>query len=363
MSDKIPRILIAAGGTGGHIFPALHVAKAIAGLVPEAQIAFIGSGRPLEEKLIEGNGYRRFILPATRVMQQGLGGIFKLLLSLPSTVAAVRRLYREFKPDVVVGMGGYVSVMPVMVARLSGIPTWVHEAEIAPGLANKLLGIFSTKVSIAFQATKMLRPRELIYTAHPVRPELAGIAQNPSAARPQRLLIIGGSQGARSIDEAFINLAPELKKMAVIVHHQTRPENVEALMSAYGDAGLEATVVPFITDMADAYRNCDLVVSRAGAGAIFELMVVNRPAIVVPYPFAQGGHQEGNAQLLVAAGKGLMVGEGEHFAQRLLSAMKIIMEPEKYKEMRATEVNLKPLGAATEIASGILGLVSKSGLS
>lgn len=359
MSNKIPRILIAAGGTGGHIFPALHVAKAIAELSPGSQVAFIGSGRPLEEKLIDGNGYRRFVLPATRVMQQGLGGVFKFLFSLPSNLAAVRRLFREFKPDVVVGMGGYVSVMPVMVARLSGIPTWIHEAEIAPGLANKLLGIFSTKVSIAFQTTKMLRPRELIYTGHPVRPELAGIAQTPFAPQPQRLLIIGGSQGARAIDEAFIQLAPELKRMAVIVHHQTRPENVETLRRAYADAGVDASVVPFITDMAEAYRNCDLVVSRAGAGAVFELLVVNRPAIVVPYPFAQGGHQEGNARVLVASGKGILVTEGERFPERILGALEVMTDPEKYREMRASHVNLKPLGAAKEIASGVLGLIPK----
>ncbi|NDC39034.1 MAG: UDP-N-acetylglucosamine--N-acetylmuramyl-(pentapeptide) pyrophosphoryl-undecaprenol N-acetylglucosamine transferase, partial [Proteobacteria bacterium] len=199
MSKNAPRILIAAGGTGGHIFPALHVARATAQLSPGAAVAFIGSGRPLEEKLIDGSGYQRFVLPSVRIMQQGVLGLVKFALTAPFAIFKVRALLKEFKPDVVVGMGGYVTVLPVLVAKLMGIPTWIHEAELHPGLANKVLGLISSKVSVAFSSTRMLTSRELIHTGHPVRPELAGIATMPSPDVPRRLLIVGGSQGARAI--------------------------------------------------------------------------------------------------------------------------------------------------------------------
>lgn len=356
MSKDSPRILIAAGGTGGHIFPALHVARAVAQLAPGASVAFIGSGRPLEQRLIDGAGYKRFVLPSVRIMQQGVVGLLKFALSAPVAMLKVRALFREYKPDVVVGMGGYVSVLPVLVARLMGIPTWIHEAELYPGLANKLLGLFSSKVSVAFESTKMLTSRELLHTGHPVRPELAGIATMPSPERPRQLLIVGGSQGARAIDEAFIELAPTLQPLGVVVRHQTREENCQRLIDAYGAAGVAATVQPFISDMPEAFRWCDIVVSRAGAGAISELAVVNRPAVLVPYPFAQGGHQVGNAQVLVDAGKAVMIEEGANFPARVLLALRQLLEPAAYRSMRQIAPNLIALDAASKIAAGILEL-------
>jgi UDP-N-acetylglucosamine--N-acetylmuramyl-(pentapeptide) pyrophosphoryl-undecaprenol N-acetylglucosamine transferase len=237
-----------------------------------------------------------------------------------------------------------------------GIPTWIHEAEIHPGLANKLLGIFANKVSVAFASTKMPMSRELIHTGHPVRAELAGIAAMPIPQQPRQILIVGGSQGARAIDEAFVALAPAMRSLGVVIRHQTREENCQRLTEAYATAGVEATVQPFIADMPEAFRWCDIVVSRAGAGAISELAVVNRPAVLVPYPYAQGGHQRSNAAVLVDAGKALMVEEGEGFAAQLLSALRELLNPAVYSSMRQIAPNLLSLDAASKIAAGILEL-------
>lgn len=356
-ADEV-RVLIAASGTGGHLFPALFIARAFRELLGErARIEFVGSGRPLEAKLIDGAGFVRHVITTAGVKRRGLKGLLEFASTLPRALLGVRRILKTLKPHVVVGVGGYVSVLPVTLARLYGIKTWIHEAELRPGMANSLLCRYAQRVSIAFEKAVMPRASNLVYTGHPVRPELSQVRPVPDLkASPRRILVIGGSQGAQAIDAAMLGLAEFLRRHEVELRHQTRPENVEAMKSEYASHKLKAEVSGFIDDMAAAYDWCELIVSRSGAGSVMEIGVVNRPAILIPYPYAQGNHQAANARTLESAGKALIVEEGAHFGERLRGALSKLLDPHGYNEIKNRPFESRSPGASHAIARGCLEL-------
>jgi UDP-N-acetylglucosamine--N-acetylmuramyl-(pentapeptide) pyrophosphoryl-undecaprenol N-acetylglucosamine transferase len=352
------RVLVAASGTGGHLIPALHIMRAIQAAQPEAVIECIGAGRPLEEKIIVSNGFTRNIIKASGVKQRGVLGLVQFVAGLPVAVFQCVRLFRRFKPDIVVGVGGYVSVLPVVVARLLRIQTWAHEAELHPGLANRVLGYFAKTISTAFAETEIRGGAKLIFTGHPVRPELKGVDRatiRPGA--PKRLLILGGSQGARGLDQAIADFGALLHERSVEVVHQCRPENAELVVNAYRAAKVHASVVSFIDDMAGAYEWCDVIISRAGASSVAEISCVNRPAIFVPYPFQQGTHQTDNARALANQSKALIVEETQpEFGRRLRDALESILSEETFKAMKDAPCEPRGLEAADAIARGILAV-------
>ena len=352
------RVLVAASGTGGHLIPALHIVKALEKAAPGCVIEFIGAGRPLEEKIIVGNGYVRHVVASAGVKRRSIVGVLQFLWRFPRGVLQICSLYRRFRPDVVVGVGGYVSVLPVVVARLKGIPTWTHEAELHPGLANRVLGHFADRMSISFPDTRIRGRAKTEYTGHPVRPELSAVdGVSVRAGAPSRLLVIGGSQGARGLDQAVPDIAGVLAAKAVEVVHQCRPEAVDLVVNAYRAGKVKASVVPFIDDMPGAYGWSDIIISRAGASSVAEIACVNRPAIFVPYPFQQGTHQTDNAKALAARGKALVVEEREpEFGRRLREALSKILEPEAFQQMKEAPVDARGLEAAGRIAQGIVSL-------
>lgn len=350
------RVLVAASGTGGHLIPALHIMRAIKVAHPEAVIECVGAGKPLEEKLLVGNGFTRHIIKTAGVKRRGLVGMLQFLILLPLGLLQSVLLVRRFKPTVVVGVGGYVSVLPVVVARLMRIPTWAHEAELHPGLANRVLGYFANTISTAFAETAIRGRAALVHTGHPVRPELKNIDTitiRPGA--PSRLLILGGSQGARGLDLAIPDFGPVLKEKGVEVVHQCRPENAELVVNSYRAAKVKASVVSFIDDMAGAYEWSDVIISRAGASSVAEIGCVNRPAIFVPYPFQQGTHQTDNARVLARQSKAVIVEEREpEFGRRLAEALGSILTEETFQEMKNTPSESRSLEAADSIALGII---------
>lgn len=359
-ATKPLRIIVAASGTGGHLIPALHIVRALQKERPDSIIEFIGAGRPLEEKLIVGNGFTRHIVSSTGLKRTGPLGALGFVARLPIGVWQCLRLFATFKPDVVVGVGGYVSVLPVVLARGLRIPTWTHEAELHPGLANKFLAHFADRMSVAFDETKLSGRVKTECTGHPVRPELKGVDRDsvrPDA--PKRLLLLGGSQGARGIDEAIPYVAELLNQRNIEVVHQSRPENLDLVLNSYRAAKVRASVVSFIDDMAGAYDWSDVIISRAGASSVAEISCVNRPTIFVPYPHQQGTHQTDNANELVKKGKALLVEEnGPEFGRRLKEALAKILEPQTYTEMKRAPSEPRGLQAAEVIARGIVGLVA-----
>ncbi len=356
------RVLIAASGTGGHLIPALHIARALKAAAPGAVIEFIGAGRPLEEKLIDGSGYQRHVVASAGVKRRSIVGLIQFVARLPVGVLQTLRLFRHFRPDVVVGVGGYVSVLPVALARLKGIPTWAHEAELHPGLANKTLGYFADRMSISFANTRLKGRVKTEFTGHPVRPELAGVERfEVRAGAPSKLLVLGGSQGARGLDQAVQEIAPLLAERGVQVVHQCRAESLDLVANGYRAVNVSASVVPFIDDMGGAYDWSDVIISRAGASSVAEISCVNRPTIFVPYPFQQGTHQTDNARELEKQGKAVIVEETQpEFGKRLLAALERLLDPAIFVAMKRAPSDPRGIGAAERIAQGILSIRRRS---
>ncbi|MBX7138616.1 MAG: UDP-N-acetylglucosamine--N-acetylmuramyl-(pentapeptide) pyrophosphoryl-undecaprenol N-acetylglucosamine transferase [Oligoflexia bacterium] len=352
-----PRILIAASGTGGHLFPALFIAKKIRALSPTAEVAFVGSGRPLEIEILGKSGFPLHRIRAVGVKRLGLRGFVDFMLKLPLTLLDVWKLLGAFSPDAVIGVGGYVSVFPVLLGRLRKIPSWIHEAEINPGLANRVLSLFASRVSVSFADAKIGCKTKMVFTGQPVRDELLSLAAQPKNNPPRNILVMGGSQGAQALDLAVRELAPLLRDRNLALWHQCRPENEAPLTAHYRNTGIEARVTKFIENSAEAFAWSDLIISRAGAGAVSELSVINIPCILVPYPFAQGNHQKHNADTLAAPGKALIVEEGNEFVARLRGALLELLEPGAWQKMRAAPGVSRPADAAKAIAAGALELI------
>ncbi len=356
------KIFIAASGTGGHLFPALLVAKTLRKLEPACEVVFVGSGRALEAEVIDKGGFRRHVINTVGVKRLGVLGLLRFLWTLPRAFLQTYRLFSVEKPELVFGAGGYVSVLPVLMACLRGVPSWIHEAEIKPGLANYALSFFATKISVAFRETVMPCAQKVIVTGQPVREELVGIGNEAVGARvngpPEHLLVLGGSQGAKALDDAMREVAPWLASQNIEVWHQGRPENVEALQAEYGRVRVKARVVSFIEAMPEALKWADLIVSRSGASTVMELGVVNKPAILVPYPFAQGQHQKANALTLVNAKKAILVEEGAGFVERLQEALRTLFVPANYQTMKAAHYAGRNADGAVNIARGLLALIS-----
>ena len=357
-----PVILIAASGTGGHLFPALYIARAIRAQHPSAKIVFLGAGRPLEADILGRGEFELKAIKMVGVNKRGVRGIVELLTVLPSAVLGVWRLFRELQPSAVVGVGGYASVLPVVYAALRRIPTWIHEAEPKPGLANGLLAPIAGTVSLAYRGAQMSRRAHTVFTGHPVRPELLAVRTHVPEGEPlSRLLVMGGSQGAEGIDRAMCALAPRLRahfgERGLQVVHQCRKGNVTAVNDAYRGQ-LEAEVLPFIEDLPAKYQWAHVIISRAGAGTVTELGIVNRPAILVPFPLKEI-HQHENARVLSDQGKALLVEEGGGFEDRLFEAIRALFTVAEHQRMQALPCQERVTNAAETIARGVLAMVSK----
>lgn len=360
MQEKV-RVIIAASGTGGHLFPAVFIAEEFKKKCPNVELRFIGSGRPLEEKILSNKGFEVLTIPTYGVKNLGIAGIARFLATMPLSFIKTLSIIRKHKPQVVLGVGGYVTVIPVMAAKLFGIPTWVHEAELKPGLANKVLKDFASKISIAFKEAELGSHKNAVYTGHPVRQDLRqvtpGIAMGHS---PKKILILGGSQGANALDEQLPKLLADFKNLHLDIRHQCREVNVEKVLDAYDEHKLSAQVEYFIDNMAEAYSWADIIIARSGAGTVMEVGVVNRPTIFVPYPHAQGDHQTANAMTLVNAGKALIVQEGEDFEIKLKTALEKILDPSTYFAMKLGKYESRSLDAAERIVNGCLKLIQKT---
>lgn len=358
------KILIAASGSGGHLLPAVQIAKAIKTLEQNAEILFVGTGRPLEAKLIDAQGFKRVVFDSTGVKNAGLAGVAKFLISLPVAIWQVQKIFSQYKPDIVVGVGGYVSVLPVIIGFLNRKPTWIHEAELKAGMANGLLSWFATKVSIAFSNARLPYMKNIVYTGHPVRQELLTAVKNsdhPLSNQP-KVLILGGSQGAHALDEAGIALASYFKQHNLEILHQARQSNVDKVQAAYQSAAVSAKVVSFVDDMTAAYAWADIVVCRSGAGTVMEIEALNLPCIFVPYPFAQGNHQEANAKFLSDRGKAAVVKEGQDFSKRLGLEISSLINQQRYREMLNLPSERRSFSAAEKIAAGVLELLKSTAI-
>lgn len=305
------RIMIAGGGTGGHLFPGIALAEEFHARNPAYTILFVGTTRGLEQRVVPALGYSLRTLTSAGIVGSGIRGKLIGLLSFIVGFFQALHLIVQFRPDLVIGTGGYVSAPVIISAWILRKRTAICEQNSIPGLTNRMLGKIAGTVFIAFGESKRFFPHDrTIDTGNPIRRAfLQTITVGPEKSDRFCILILGGSQGARSLNQAVVATLDRLQPLRNEVEfiHQTGYQDQAWVESAYHEKGLTALVTPFIDDMARWYRRADLVISRAGAITLTELLISGKASILVPYPYAAYNHQEMNAQSVVDKGAAAMI--------------------------------------------------------
>lgn len=360
------RIIIAGGGTGGHIFPAIAIANAIKAKDPTVSFLFIGARGKMEMEKVPQAGYEIEALDIAGFNRSNLFKNITLPYKLVKSFLQVRNIFKKFTPDAVVGVGGYSTFPVLRYAQKKGIPTFIHEANSFAGKSNILLGDRSVKVFTGTEGMEKFFPAEkIMVTGNPVRKNISRINTTRDEAlrsfglSPEKttLLVMGGSLGARSINDVIAQHVHELGPLNLQLIWQTGKNNAE-MYKKRGSAFSHVWVDVFITDMDRAYAAADVVVSRAGAMSVAELCVVKKPVIFVPYPHAAEDHQTVNAMHLVKQDAALLVADKDAITALFPAILNLAMD--KAKQM-ALKTNIAPLGITNAddiIATEILNHIS-----
>ena len=341
------KILIAAGGTGGHIYPGIAVANEIMRRDAESEVLFVGTARGLETKIVPANGFQLSLINSAGLKSVGIAGILKGLWILPKSFLEARTVIKEFKPDVVVGAGGYVSGPVLMIASLMRIPTLVMDSNALPGFTNRRLARFVDKAALTFEEALPFFGKKGIVTGNPVRKEFFEIEPRARGEKTN-LLIFGGSQGARAINNAVADALEKLPADRLQITHQTGEADLEKTAEIYSRAGFEtADVRAFITNMVEEFAKTDLIICRAGATTCAEIAAAGKAAIMIPLPTAADDHQRKNAEALQTKGAARMLLQrdlnGETLAKEIID---LIDSPQKISEMETAAKNLARKDAA-----------------
>lgn len=298
--------------------PALAVAEELKRLAPDTVIEFVGTGRPLEAKLIGGAGYRAHVISFVPVSGGGVRGLLRMVLRAPAALIATCRLFKQFAPDAVMGFGGYPAAMPLVTAMILRVPRVIAEANVQTGIANKLLSAIAHRVFAVPGAEDFLNKRSLVHLPNPVRRSFLQVPEwHYDPAKPFRILIVGGSQGAVSLNRAVLEAAPALRGRNVSIVHQAGESDHARVAEAYRALGFtEVSVRAFIDSIVDEYRDAQIVICRAGAMTAAEVSAAGRPAIFVPLPIA-GGHQAENVRHLIASDAAFLLDQNEALGERL----------------------------------------------
>ena len=308
------RIIIAGGGTGGHLFPGISIAEAFKIREERNEILFVGSRRGIEEGLIPKMGYDLRTISVSGVRGKPLTRKLISLWTIPLGIAASLRINKEFRPDFVIGVGGYASGPVVLAAYLMGIKRAIQEQNAIPGSTNRLLGKLSDTIFISFEESKSYFPQgKTILTGNPVRRELLQGFENTRNGDEFNLLIFGGSQGAHRINEKMVEALDWLEGVrdTLRIIHQTGEDDLEFVSQNYQRRGFHASAKAFIEDMATCYRDAHLVICRSGATTVSELTACRRASILIPYPHAIHNHQTLNAKALIKAGAARMISNSD----------------------------------------------------
>ena len=361
------RLLVAGGGTGGHLFPGLALAEEVKTRHPRNDVLFVGSARGLEAKVVPKAGFPLELIGVGPLKGQGAFGFVRGLGRVPRALLQSMAVLRRFDPDVVVGVGGYASGPAVMAAWMLRIPTAVQEQNALPGMTNRLLGRFARAIFIAFEEARPFFPVGRTHLlGNPIRRAfLVNYLHSKSPGARLSILVTGGSQGAHGLNtrvaDAVERLAPALGPRLRILH-QTGVKDLDGVRARYerlSSTGIEVSATPFIDDMAGAYAEADLLVCRAGATTIAELTVCKKPAILVPFPFAADDHQTVNARSLVQAGAALLMQERDLTGEALAAELRALESdrPRLTRMARASGLLGRP-EAAREIADVCVSLCS-----
>jgi UDP-N-acetylglucosamine--N-acetylmuramyl-(pentapeptide) pyrophosphoryl-undecaprenol N-acetylglucosamine transferase len=360
------RIILAGGGTGGHLYPAIAIAEAVRSIDKDAALLFIGTKGRIEERVVPERGYdlaliwisgvRRSFSFATALVP------VKIVTSLVQSFMHIRR----FKPDVVVGTGGYVSGPPVYVATLLGIPTVLQEQNSYPGVTTRLLAARVKQVHVMFERTKRFLKRQdnILMSGNPVRTTIGTVTRADAAARlgldpaKQTLFVTGGSQGAASMNAAVLEVMPALAEAGVQVLWLTGARDAEKITAAVNALPVRpaGTILPYLERMEDAFAVADLMVSRAGASTLAEIVCAGVPSILVPLPTAAGDHQTENARAMVEAGAAVLCTDATAKPELRTIVLDVLHDAARRARMSAAAKSIAKPDASMTIARAILTL-------
>ncbi|MBF0450212.1 MAG: undecaprenyldiphospho-muramoylpentapeptide beta-N-acetylglucosaminyltransferase [Candidatus Magnetomorum sp.] len=353
-TNKSFRLIVAGGGTGGHLFPGIAIAEALMDINPINRILFLGTDRPLEKNILAQTPFCHESIPAGGLKGLNIQTKIKSLFQIPAGIVKAIKIYSQFSPHLVLGVGGYVSAPCVLAANLMGIPVILQEQNSIPGLANRLLGKTADRIYVSFPETcSWFKEKKTIYAGNPVRKSIVQASKNRSTKQNSRftIFIIGGSQGAHAINNAMIDALPYLDNHQMVFIHQSGQQDEQLLKEAYQKNGFHADVRSFFHDMITQYQTADLIICRSGASTVAELTILGKPTIFIPFPYSADNHQEKNARAIVDAGGAEMILEphltGQFIAERICF---LASHQESLEKMKKNSTAFGKPGAANQIA-------------
>jgi UDP-N-acetylglucosamine--N-acetylmuramyl-(pentapeptide) pyrophosphoryl-undecaprenol N-acetylglucosamine transferase len=344
-------VIIAGGGTGGHIYPGIAIAQEFKSRRGNTQILFVGTARGMETKIVPRAGFALDVIEVAALKRVTFLERIKALLILPKSFLAARSLIKKTKPQVVIGVGGYASGPVVLVASIMGIPTIIAEQNALPGFTNRILARFINAAAVSFEEARDLFGAKAEITGNPVRAEFFSVPLR-EPGEVIEILITGGSQGAHAINEAVIATLPLLvgESARLSLTHQTGEKDFEKVRAAYEKSGLKAEVRPYLDNMVAEFEHADLVICRAGATTVAELAAAGKPAIMIPFPFAADDHQRKNAEAVERVGAGRMILQAELTPERMAQELLwLINDPQQLVRMAEASRKLGHPDAAARV--------------
>lgn len=356
------RLVVAGGGTGGHLFPGIAIAKAFCAKQPDTRVLFIGTEKAFEKRCVTREGFHHAVAGASGIKGLGLRKKLSAAVKLPVSILGCMIKLIRFRADAVVGVGGFSSGPVILAAWLLRRPVVLHEQNSVPGIANRLSARFAAKIFLTFPGSEAWFPSEKCsLSGNPVREEILGITPENEYKTSPTLLVVGGSQGAVALNRAITEALPRLKALGLYIIHQCGDSDVERVKACYNEADMEGEVLPFIDNMSGAYARADLVLCRAGATTLAELTAIGKGSILVPFPHATDNHQEINARYLEENGAARMILEPELNGKDLARFLETLLnDPAALSTMGGNAKKLGRPEASTVVADAILSLTQKT---
>jgi len=357
------KLLIATSGTGGHIFPGIAVAEEWRARNHSFDILFVGTKEGMEKDVIPSEGFKLHCMSAGKIKGKSLFHKFRSILRLPENLKEAHALIKEYKPDFVLGMGGYASFVITVVAKLLGKIVCIQEQNSMPGLTNRLVGRIATRVFISFpKAASYFKKGKIVVCGNPLRRKVIRlIGQNISDSKEFRIFITGGSQGAQGINRMLIEALPLMSwaKDTCTFIHQAGKHGFETVQNAYKEHGFKATVFTFTNSIGEEYQKASLIISRSGSG-IFEMAAHGKCAILIPFPHAADNHQYENARYFVDEGAAELLSESKDASKELARLIRFYFEhPEARREKEKKSKALARLDGAQVVVDTLISLAPK----
>jgi UDP-N-acetylglucosamine--N-acetylmuramyl-(pentapeptide) pyrophosphoryl-undecaprenol N-acetylglucosamine transferase len=344
-------VIIAGGGTGGHLFPGIAVAREIQRRKPGSKILFVGAEHGIETRIVPKEGFELRTLPVGGIKGLGVARQLRNLIGMVSGVFKARQILGQFNPDVVIGVGGYASFPMLSAAILGGYPRVIMEQNAVPGLANRVLGNWVNFAAVTDPRTGSYFGKRAVVTGNPIRPEFKSIPAKHHLA-PFTILVFGGSQGAQAINRAAIEALDGLAdwKDRLRFVHQTGERQLDEVKRAYATKGFDADVRTFFNDFHEQYAAADLIVSRSGATTVAEIKAAGRAAILVPFPFATDDHQTKNARAMAEESAAILISNADLNGERLSGAIRdLLSDPKRLAEIETNARRVAILDAEARI--------------